>query len=237
MQGIRSNTSLEHLSLAQCKVGDDGAAIIFEAVQVKPNIVWLDLSSCKITSKCGEALYQLVHHQTVSRENAVWKASLREGQLSMDLMGGIRRLTLNDNDLGDSVTRLITALYEDKWIKVVDVQFCHMTDYHLNGLLQAAGKNQSLEWVDVRNNPNLSPVLVEKLNEVVKINALNNNSSFRFHPIEFPQPQTNRIPTASAKLTSPAIKARKTATKKVRSDKKLAASVPWRVAARLNRSR
>ena len=181
-QGIKSSTSLEHLSLARCMVGDDGARLVCEAVQGKPSIVWLDLSSCKLTAKCGEALHQLVSSQTAARENALWKAQLREERPNSDLMGGLRRLTLNDNDLGDAVTRLVAALCEDKWIKVVDLQFCHLTDYHANGLLQAAGRNQSLALIDVRHNANLSTLLVEKLNETVKINALATNGFVQSFP-------------------------------------------------------
>ena len=59
----------------------------------------------------------------MNRENAVWKASLRKETPVLDLMGGLRRLTLNDNDLGDAVKHLASALLEDKWIKAIDLQY------------------------------------------------------------------------------------------------------------------
>ena len=63
-------------------------------------------------------VYNNNYFLTVSRENAVWKASLRQETPVLDLMGGLRRLTLNDNDLGDAVKQLASALLEDKWIMV-----------------------------------------------------------------------------------------------------------------------
>jgi len=146
--------------------------------------VWLDLSCCDLTSKSGESLQQLIHHQSISRKNAAWKASLRQGDLSLDLMGGLRRLTLNDNPLGDSVKFIATALHEDQWIKAIDLQFCRLDDFQLSDLLQGVAQNQSLTLLDVRNNPNVNPDLVDKLNEIIDVNRLNKPSSFNFQPIK-----------------------------------------------------
>ena len=99
-------------------------------------------------------------------------------------MGGLRRLTLNDNQLGDSVKDLASAFHEDQWMKAIDLQFCRLDDYQLNDLLQGVAENQSLNLVDVRNNPNLNPVLVEKLNELIALNCLNKSKTFNFQPIE-----------------------------------------------------
>lgn len=84
--------------------------------------MWLDLSSCGLTSEHAEILYELVHHQSVLRNHVIWKASLREEIPSLDLMGGLRRLTLNDNDLGNALDNLLKALADDKWMKALDLQ-------------------------------------------------------------------------------------------------------------------
>ncbi len=83
----------------------------------------MDLRSCGLTSKIGQTLYDLVHFQRVARENAVWKASLRQEIPDLDLMGGLRRLTVSDNPLSDATTCLASALDEDRWIKAIDLQF------------------------------------------------------------------------------------------------------------------
>lgn len=75
-----------------------------------------------MSSKAGETLHNFVQFQSAARENAVWKASLRQEVPNLDLMGGLRRLTLSDNFLGTAVNDLVSALYEDRWIKAVDLQ-------------------------------------------------------------------------------------------------------------------
>ena len=99
-------------------------------------------------------------------------------------MGGLRRLTLNDNPLGDSIKFLASALHEDQWMKAIDLQFCRLDDFQLDDILQGVAQNQSLTLLDVRNNPNVNPDLVEKLNEIIAVNRLNKPSSFNFQPIE-----------------------------------------------------
>lgn len=84
--------------------------------------MWVDLRKCGLTSKASETLHNLVQFQSAARENAVWKASLRQEVPNLDLMGGLRRLTLSDNFLGEAINNLVSALYEDRWIKAVDLQ-------------------------------------------------------------------------------------------------------------------
>lgn len=67
-------------------------------------------------------MHGLIHTQTLARENAVWKATLREEIPDFDLMGGLRRITLNDNNLNNASTNLALALQEDRWIKAVDLR-------------------------------------------------------------------------------------------------------------------
>ena len=178
------------MSLSQCKIGDSGATQILNSVRSRPNIVWLDLSSCSLTSRSGGSLHDLVRHQTACRENAAWKASLRHGSPSMDLMGGLRRLTLNDNDVGDAADQLSRALELDKWVKALDLQYCHLNDAHLSGLVKAAASNPGLVIIDVRNNVNLSRDLLDKLDQVLDMNQINDDqassaSRHRFHRIDY----------------------------------------------------
>jgi hypothetical protein len=86
--------------------------------------VWLDLRSCGLTCSAGKPLVSLVHFQAVARENAAWKASLRGETPNLDLMGGLRRLSLSCNQhLCDAVRHLAVVLYEDRWIKAIDLQY------------------------------------------------------------------------------------------------------------------
>ena len=65
----------------------------------------------------------MIHNQSVARENAAWKASLRQESASLELMGGLRRLSLSDNDLGDAIDQLALALNQDNCMKALDLQF------------------------------------------------------------------------------------------------------------------
>ena len=76
-----------------------------------------------MTKNIGEELENLIHFQSVARENAIWKASLRQESPNLDLMGGLRRLSLSENQLSNAVTSLASGLSEDRWIKAVDLQF------------------------------------------------------------------------------------------------------------------
>ena len=68
-------------------------------------------------------------------------------------------------------------------------QCSQLNDAHVNGLISAASKNKALVFVDVRNNPDVSPELLDMLDNSLKANSLN-SSQFHFKPIEvaFKQP-------------------------------------------------
>lgn len=76
-----------------------------------------------MSDKVGKLLASLVSFQSVTRENAARKACLSAGDHNLDLMCGLRRLSLSGNSLSDAVGNLALALYEDRWIKAVDLQF------------------------------------------------------------------------------------------------------------------
>lgn len=80
------------------------------------------MRNCSLTSESSETLYSLIHFQSEARENAVWKASLRDEVPNLNLMGGLRRLTLSGNNLGNAVNSVALALQEDRWIKALDLQ-------------------------------------------------------------------------------------------------------------------
>ncbi|KZS21852.1 putative Centrosomal protein of 78 kDa [Daphnia magna] len=171
-KGILNSNSLKHICFAESKIGDKGLAKIIEAVKAKPNIAWLDLRSCGLSDKVGKLLASLVSFQSVTRENAARKACLSAGDHNLDLMCGLRRLSLSGNSLSDAVGNLALALYEDRWIKAVDLQFCHLKDDHLNQFILAAENSCSLVYLDTSNNDGLNSTLVKRLKEVLEFNAL-----------------------------------------------------------------
>ncbi|XP_057364604.1 protein Cep78 homolog [Daphnia carinata] len=171
-KGIVNSNSLEHICFAESKIGDKGLAKIIEAVKAKPNIACLDLRNSGLSDKVGKLLASLVSFQSVARDNAAQKACLSAGDPNLDLMCGLKRLSLSGNSLSDAVGHLALALYEDSWIKAIDLQFCNLRDDHLNQLIVAAEKSCSLVYVDTSNNDGLNSSLVKRLKKVLEFNVL-----------------------------------------------------------------
>ena len=75
-------------------------------------------------------------------------------------MGGLRRLTLNDNtQIGNNGSKLLCeALKEDKWLKAIDMQNC--------GLGDAAGN----AWLNLLRAP------IKSSSKVVTIDSLGNRT-------------------------------------------------------------
>ncbi|KAA3682337.1 uncharacterized protein DEA37_0008677 [Paragonimus westermani] len=66
----------------------------------------------------------------MQRHNAAWQESLRYRLPALDQLGGLRRITLNDNPtVGDvGSIYLAEALMDDLWVKAVDMQACALSD-------------------------------------------------------------------------------------------------------------
>lgn len=69
-------------------------------------------------------------HQAVRRHSAAWAETLRYRKAEFEAMGGLRRLTLDENILiGDrGVTSLAQELAEDLWVKGQRACFSHLWD-------------------------------------------------------------------------------------------------------------
>ncbi|TNN10311.1 Centrosomal protein of 78 kDa isoform 1 [Schistosoma japonicum] len=151
-EGIRKNRTLKHLSFEGSSVNDDGLKEICRILRNVPNISTLNLTSCNLSKEGISALTVLINFQAMQRHNAAWQESLRYRYPELDRLGGLKRITLNDNPkIGDEGSILLAdALIDDLWVKAIDLQACNLGDSSastwlavLIGLRIATGSHQT----------------------------------------------------------------------------------------------
>ncbi|KER31702.1 hypothetical protein T265_02073 [Opisthorchis viverrini] len=134
---------------------------------------------------------------------AAWQDSLRYRCPALDQLGGLRRITLNDNPrLGDSGSiRIAESLFDDLWVKAVDLQACNLSDRSAMTWLRVltgtpspmlVGKletsqlpeecrgNHSLAVVDLRRNPNISREILRAVTERALLNSEGKQTEFNW---------------------------------------------------------
>ncbi|XP_034825208.2 uncharacterized protein [Maniola hyperantus] len=149
------NSSLQHLYLPKCLIGDAGCLAICKAVRCLPNIVTMELSGCELTPLGAGYIADLIKYQKIHRYSENWVHTLRYRLPDLDTMAGLRRITLCGNpQLGDAgVQKLLDVLADDLWIKALDVQNCGLTEECASAVLQVMATNTTLVVLDMRHNP------------------------------------------------------------------------------------
>ncbi|KAK8754407.1 hypothetical protein OTU49_016087 [Cherax quadricarinatus] len=106
----------------------------------------------------------------MNRDSAMWQDTLRLRQPHLDGMKGLRRITLNHNpQMNDSgAIAIANALTEDLWIKALDLQHCGIGAEGGQVLRNVLNVNQTLEILDLRQNPFIPNHLVEEVKEVLQ---------------------------------------------------------------------
>ncbi|XP_049785954.1 centrosomal protein of 78 kDa-like [Schistocerca cancellata] len=172
-KGISKCCSLQNISFHRCCLGDAGCEMICNTIKNSPNIRTIGMSGCNISEKGAYHLYLLLKHQQMERYNESWVQSLRYRAIDGDMLGGVRRITLNDNkELGDAgIAHFIEILKDDFWLKAIDLQNCGITDHGAFSILQMLEINNVLLVVDIRNNRYISSYIE---NEIMKTLARNN---------------------------------------------------------------
>ncbi|XP_046998423.1 centrosomal protein of 78 kDa-like [Schistocerca americana] len=189
--GISKCCSLQNISFHRCCLGDAGCEMICNTIKNSPNIRTIGMSGCNISEKGAYHLYLLLkenhifehwmleynenynEHQQMERYNESWVQSLRYRAIDGAMLGGVRRITLNDNkELGDAgIAHFIEILKDDFWLKAIDLQNCGITDHGAFSILQMLEINNVLLVVDIRNNRYISSYIE---NEIMKTLARNN---------------------------------------------------------------
>ncbi|XP_027224853.2 centrosomal protein of 78 kDa [Penaeus vannamei] len=164
-QGLSKTRHLKSLSLRGCELGNNGAELVCQSVKNVPSITHLALTHCSVSEKGACAVASLMQHQRMNRDSAMWQDTLRLRQPHLDGMRGLRRVTLNDNPhLGDNgLAAIADVLYEDLWIKAIDLQHCGLSNESGMLMKKVLKANQVLEIVDLRRNPFVANHLVNEV--------------------------------------------------------------------------
>ncbi|KAJ8727207.1 hypothetical protein PYW08_015604 [Mythimna loreyi] len=153
-EAIMVNSSLQHLHLQRCLIGDAGCLAICKAIKCLPNVLTLDLSGCELTPLGAGYIAELVKFQKIQRYSENWTHTLRYRLPDLDTMAGLRRITVCANpQLGDEgVSKLLDVLSDDLWIKALDIQNCSVTETSAAAILQMLTSNKTIVVIDLRNN-------------------------------------------------------------------------------------
>ncbi|XP_026326934.1 uncharacterized protein LOC113235457 [Hyposmocoma kahamanoa] len=169
-EAILANSSLQHLYLPRCLIGDVGCQAVCKAVRCLPNILTLDLSECELTPLGAGYIADLVKYQKIHRYSENWVHTLRYRLPELDTMAGLRRITLCSNtQLGDvGVSKLLDVLADDLWIMALDIQNCGITEQTATKVLQMLRINTSVAILDMRQNPEISSLSLSKVRATLR---------------------------------------------------------------------
>ncbi|XP_047656384.1 centrosomal protein of 78 kDa isoform X2 [Tachysurus fulvidraco] len=204
-KGLSKSVSLEHLSLARCPIADDGLETICQSVKYSTSIKTVDFTACNITWRGAEHLANIIKHQAMRRHTTAWAETLRYRKAEFEAMGGLRRITLNENILiGDrGVTSLAQELTEDLWVKALDLQRCGISNEGARVLEKMLQSNTTLCVLDIRRNPLLDNELVKSVIKKVLMNNKGQDSQYLWlkppaKEASYPSGQTTRRSTGRA---------------------------------------
>uniref|UniRef100_A0A8C7BBQ1 Centrosomal protein 78 n=1 Tax=Neovison vison TaxID=452646 RepID=A0A8C7BBQ1_NEOVI len=118
-KGLNKSTSLVHLSLANCPIGDGGLEIICQGIKNSITLKTVNFTGCNLTWQGADHMAKILKYQTMRRHEEIWAESLRYRRPDLDCMAGLRRITLNCNTLiGDlGASAFAESLSEDLWLR------------------------------------------------------------------------------------------------------------------------
>ncbi|KAG8455271.1 hypothetical protein GDO86_001465 [Hymenochirus boettgeri] len=154
-KGLASSSSVESLSIAYSSCGDEGMEIICQVVKNSPTIKTVNFTGCSLTCLGAEHIANIIKHQATRRHSEAWAESLRYRRPDLDCMTGLRRITLNCNNLiGDrGAIALAEVIGEDLWLKALDLRQCGISNEGAQAFLNAFQTNTTLIVLDIRRNP------------------------------------------------------------------------------------
>ncbi|XP_078577167.1 centrosomal protein of 78 kDa-like [Branchiostoma floridae x Branchiostoma japonicum] len=188
-KGISKNTTLTHLSLEYCRIGDDGLEVVCQAVKNSATITSVNFTGCGLTSRGADTLAKIIKHQAMKRHNEAWQDSLRYRRPDLDRMTGIRRITMNSNPMMDDLgaMALAEALKDDLWVKALDLQQCGISTEGAKALYDVLRTNTTIVVLDLRRNPLIDRSMMQSIMEQVMINTGGQDTEYRWIKVESPR--------------------------------------------------
>ncbi|XP_040844733.1 centrosomal protein of 78 kDa isoform X3 [Ochotona curzoniae] len=261
-KGLNKSTTLVHLSLANCPIGDGGLEIICQGIKNSVALKTVNFTGCNLTWQGADHLAKILKYQSMRRHEETWAESLRYRRPDLDCMAGLRRVTLNCNMLvGDLGARaLADSLSEDLWLRALDLQQCGLTNEGAQALLEALETNRTLVVLDVRRNPLIDHTMMKAVTKKVLQNGRSAKSEYQWitspsvrEPARTARQKKRTIILGSGRKGKATIRIGLTTKKPVSSVKKHCMGkegyapeplppgargfLPWRTAERANRTR
>lgn len=187
--GLRASTSLTSLSLDGCSLGKPGLEVLCQTVREKGGLRELSLCGCRLGGVETEPLAWLLRQQSLGGQGALWQGVLRRGALPLDALGGLRRLSLCRNPLGDAgLLPLVEALGDNLCLRALDLQNCNLGNAGAAALLDLLANNRVLEVVDVRHNQDIEAGLVKDIAKIIESNRQGRHCAYGPLPLGKSQP-------------------------------------------------
>ncbi|XP_074052800.1 centrosomal protein of 78 kDa isoform X2 [Macrotis lagotis] len=181
-RGLNKSTSLVHLSLAYCPIGDGGLEIICQSVKTSVTLKTINFSGCNLTWRGAEHLANILKYQAIRRHEDVWAESLRYRNPDLDGMAGLQRLSLNCNTLiGDQgASAFAECLRDTLWLRALDLQQCGISDEGAKTLLSALEGNSTVVVLDIRKNPLVDHSLIKAVIDRAVQNGKSAKSEYKW---------------------------------------------------------
>ncbi|XP_026637411.1 centrosomal protein of 78 kDa isoform X1 [Microtus ochrogaster] len=181
-KGLSKSTSLVHLSLANCPIGDGGLEIICQGIKNSVTLKTVNFTGCNLTWQGADHMAKILKYQTMRRHEETWAESLRYRRPDFDGMAGLRRITLNCNTLvGDQgASAFADSLSEDLWLRALDLQQCGLTSEGAKALLEALETNRTLVVLDIRKNPLIDHSMMKAVIRKVLQNGRSAKSEYQW---------------------------------------------------------
>uniref|UniRef100_A0A2K6N5E1 Centrosomal protein of 78 kDa n=1 Tax=Rhinopithecus bieti TaxID=61621 RepID=A0A2K6N5E1_RHIBE len=181
-KGLNKSTSLVHLSLANCPIGDGGLEIICQGIKSSITLKTVNFTGCNLTWQGADHMAKILKYQTMRRHEETWAESLRYRRPDLDCMAGLRRITLNCNTLiGDlGASSFADSLSEDLWLRALDLQQCGLTNEGAKALLEALETNTTLVVLDIRKNPLIDHSMMKAVIKKVLQNGSSAKSEYQW---------------------------------------------------------
>lgn len=179
VEGISKNISLRYISLERCALLDEGCELICNTVKYLPNIELLNFSQCDLSDNSAIPLSELIKSQSIHRYTEGWKHSLRYREIDPNNISGLKRLILNKNpQIGsETVRKLVDALKDDDWVKIIEMQHCGVSDPDADLIIALLKQNKSILIFDVKHNEALSKHRSDQIKQMLGCDSNTINES------------------------------------------------------------
>lgn len=150
-EGFSNSKCLSSVVINYCELDFEKLKILAPVFSSLESLVTLDLSHNNLDKQAAGLLAKILARHRERRDTQVWTCTLRGGPLR--LPEGLLELLVSFNQLqNEGWKQIIHTLWEDNWIKYIDVRNNQLTKSSLKLTAQLADQNTSLLVLDTRDN-------------------------------------------------------------------------------------